>query len=569
MKQYIIIFFILSTVCCNAQNYFHRFDERYKDSSGLTREAIEKLPATQIESLCKIWGFLKYFHPAVRAGNYNWDYELFRVLHLLCHTAAAQRDDLLYNWVESFASVKEEQTGIDSTRQPRMLPDLRWIQTNSLNKNLAILLESIAALKKGDSSYYATASQTPYLHYKNEAAYAQMDYPDAGYRLLALFRYWNIIQYYYPYRYNLQNVWDSVLHNEVGKFIGAKNELEYKLAILELITQINDGHAGLQEGINIGPSYKGERRVAAEVIFVQDKFIVGYYYDSLSGKESGLLKGDVITSINNRPVEELIRKRIPSTPASNYTGKMREIAFDILSTNDTSLSLSIERNGIKMHVIAKCEYNYNLDIFERHNSADTSFKILPGNIGYINPRQFMQSYIPGLIDRLLQTKGLIIDFRYGVKDYILSLGDYLCDKEYPVLKITMPSNRQPGAYYFDTTLSIGQKQKTPYKGKLVLLINDYTQSSSESNTIAFSKCRNTTIIGSQTAGADGTVATFYLPGGVQTSMSGLGMYHADNKEIQKVGIIPDILVIPTAKGLSEGRDELLEKAIAVINGAKD
>jgi hypothetical protein len=34
----------------------------------------------QLADLCKIWGFLKYYHPAVGKGRYNWDSTLFSIL---------------------------------------------------------------------------------------------------------------------------------------------------------------------------------------------------------------------------------------------------------------------------------------------------------------------------------------------------------------------------------------------------------------------------------------------------------------------------------------------------------
>ena len=48
-------------------------------------------------------------------------------------------------------------------------------------------------------------------------------------------------------------------------------------------------------------------------------------------------------------------------------------------------------------------------------------------------------------------------------------------------------------------------------------------------------------------------------------ISGIGVYYPDGKETQRIGIIPDIEIKPTIKGIREGRDELLEKAISIIN----
>jgi len=72
-------------------------------------------------------------------------------------------------------------------------------------------------------------------------------------------------------------------------------------------------------------------------------------------------------------------------------------------------------------------------------------------------------------------------------------------------------------------------------------------------------------VGSTTAGADGNVSVILLPGGLRTSISGIGVYYPDGTETQRVGIIPDIIVKPTIKGIKEGNDEVLDKALELIN----
>lgn len=83
--------------------------------------------------------------------------------------------------------------------------------------------------------------------------------------------------------------------------------------------------------------------------------------------------------------------------------------------------------------------------------------------------------------------------------------------------------------------------------------------------MAFRAGANTSLIGSQTADDDGDVSIIALPGGLSTMISGNGVYYPDGRETQRIGIVPDIEVKPTIKGMREGRDELLEKAIEIIN----
>lgn len=43
-----------------------------------------------------------------------------------------------------------------------------------------------------------------------------------------------------------------------------------------------------------------------------------------------------------------------------------------------------------------------------------------------------------------------------------------------------------------------------------------------------------------------------------------GLYYPDGKETQRIGIVPDINMKPALKGIKEGRDVLLERAVRII-----
>ncbi|KQR71054.1 hypothetical protein [Pedobacter sp. Leaf176] len=64
--------------------------------------------------------------------------------------------------------------------------------------------------------------------------------------------------------------------------------------------------------------------------------------------------------------------------------------------------------------------------------------------------------------------------------------------------------------------------------------------------------------------ADGSVSKIPLPGGVTTSISGIGMFYPDKTNSQGVGVKIDYEVRPTIDGLKAGVDEILEKAISII-----
>ena len=74
------------------------------------------------------------------------------------------------------------------------------------------------------------------------------------------------------------------------------------------------------------------------------------------------------------------------------------------------------------------------------------------------------------------------------------------------------------------------------------------------------------LIGNSTAGADGNVSIAYLPGQIKVYFTGLGIYYQGFKKTQRVGILPDIRLIPTLNGIKQNNDEVLDFA---INQAKE
>ena len=85
-------------------------------------------------------------------------------------------------------------------------------------------------------------------------------------------------------------------------------------------------------------------------------------------------------------------------------------------------------------------------------------------------------------------------------------------------------------------------------------------------TMAFRSVPGAIVIGSSTAGADGNQSLIPLPGGLQTMISGIGVFYPDKQPTQRVGTVPNIEVKPTIAGIRDNRDEVLEEALRQILG---
>ena len=198
------------------------------------------------------------------------------------------------------------------------------------------------------------------------------------------------------------------------------------------------------------------------------------------------------------------------------------------------------------------------------NDEEKSFKMLDGNIGYVTLATIKEEDIPEIKEMFRHTKGIIIDIRNYPNIFVpYRLGPYFVSSEAPFVKISTVNIDNLGEFNFVRTLNIPASDE-PYQGKLAVLINQYSQSQSEFTAMAFRAGENSTIIGSTTAGADGNVSNIFLPGGLRTIISGIGIYYPDGTQTQRIGIVPDIEVKPTIKGIREGRNEVLERAIEYI-----
>lgn len=184
---------------------------------------------------------------------------------------------------------------------------------------------------------------------------------------------------------------------------------------------------------------------------------------------------------------------------------------------------------------------------------------------YINLGTIKSDNFKEIFEKIKNTKGLIIDIRaYPSEFNVYKLGKYLMPHPEKFAKFTIPSIISPGVFSMKEGITVGNNNKDFYDGKIAILVNETTQSSAEYHTMAFRKAPKAKVFGSQTAGADGNVSYFMLPGKISTQITGIGVYTPEGSETQRIGIIPDIEIKPTVEGIKNNKDEVLDKAVEWI-----
>src|SRR4029078_11577663 len=83
-----------------------------------------------------------------------------------------------------------------------MSPDLGWINDQEkLGATLSLKLQDVYQNRRNiTQQFYLSMPGVSNPSFDGELTYSSIRFPDAGYQLLALFRLWNAVQYFYPYR---------------------------------------------------------------------------------------------------------------------------------------------------------------------------------------------------------------------------------------------------------------------------------------------------------------------------------------------------------------------------------
>jgi C-terminal processing protease CtpA/Prc len=151
----------------------------------------------------------------------------------------------------------------------------------------------------------------------------------------------------------------------------------------------------------------------------------------------------------------------------------------------------------------------------------------------------------------------------------------LTTSEEPEMKVQLLRNGKTVDVVFSTDTrqkgwEIADREKNERRNMLIhvpvyILIGNNTISAPERSLLNLKASGKVTFIGSNSAGAAGPVCKTKITDKITLVYTTGQIVGLNNNfmSYQGTGIAPDIYVYPTAQGISEGRDEVLEKAIEI------
>lgn len=523
-----------------------------------------------LETLCRVWGYAKYHHPVFCDTLCRVDVNsaLFALLPKVVHADRETRNRHLLDWVRSLGDYTPNRVECEQALAPYDLvetADLGWTaDTVLLGGELSKLLQDLRYAER-DENYYLRLGQPDqgpdyqYLSLRGESFYPtpQMD---SGLNLLTLFRLWNVIEYYAPNRSLTLHPWDEVLSTYI-RLVGAETDpVRFSRLYFRLIRELNDGHAYAPIEMLFG-----QRMLPVWPLQAEGRLFVGYSGDSL------LERGDEVVAIDGEPISERLELLREYASRSNEASLRQALRYYGLCTRRDTAEVVRRRAGAYDTLrVATVPYGSVSPLYDPVQLEQPPFRLLADSVGYIYAGTFSREHLAQVVQTLPRTRALIIDLRtYPLKvdgALIALIGQSLRTESVVVRQALYQTLALPGLFYrqeqwlFEDFGEVAARCTEPYKGRVILLVDEMTQSNPEFQAMAFQSCPQTQTIGSPTSGANGSIVWIPLPGQM-TSFSGVGALYPDGTQTQTVGVRLDIEVLPTAEGLQAGRDEVLERAL--------
>ncbi len=402
-------------------------------------------------------------------------------------------------------------------------------------------------------------------------------YVNTGNRLFAIYNFWNAIQYFSPYKKLMPKQWDKVLAEHLPAFIFAKDSVQYNFALRSLISEIHDSH-----GFFTSPKPASPARAefgywpAVDVNFIGDKlYVTSIGKDSLQNKNIKLW--DEVTSIDGETIVQCLQKWRWYTATSNESTYKRDIAGILLGgKNKSTVALSINRSGVMVKEnLARTGRYIAPDNPLNFNSKYPAIKLLNEQTGYVNMGSLETREVDSMFTLFKNTKNIIFDIRNYPKGTAWSIAPRLTTVKKAAAKLHQPIVTAESIFGGEEDITgesifsiIPDTTRSVYKGKVIILCNASTQSQAEYSIMMLQAATETIVVGSQTAGADGNVTKVILPGNYRASFSGLEILYPDGTQTQRTGIKVNVQVAPTLKGLQQGKDEVLDRAMLYIKSGK-
>lgn len=558
-----------------------------------------------IETFGRLYGYVKYFHPISSETQIDWDalciYGVKKVKN------ASTNDELLIILNDIFCSITPSIKIYLRKRDPgfkikKLIPKdplfdkfmfwehqglglgmstkffssgLKEIKCDSIqNENYPKFGEYIKAdvgnglvayiplvLYCYKSKTYPVANTNKFHELKDTLNYYSKNYysgDSLDTRLADVIIYWNVFKHFFPHFSEKQREkWDDDFKTFLNDAINSINKYGFLRAIERHISLLNDGHAIVRLKNDTSMSYFAPLTFA----WIENSLIVSEVCDTTISK---LRRGDIVLEINKMKSLTYLDSIEQYLSASTFHYKRYLSSYKLkLGSENSNLNLKIKR-GEKIFEDTLLR-SYRLKDFNKFCPKEyISYKEIMPNIFYIDLGIITRNQLDSLMPSIANSKGIIFDVRYPGVPILSHLINYpdTCDNWWRVPIIHYPD------YSKISLIKRGWmiKPEEPFfRGKIIFISRSNCISHAESLLSYVKSYKLGTIVGETTAGTNGDINSFRLPGGYSITWTNAICYMQNGEPYFGKGIEPDVKVFTTVGGIVNHEDELLNRALEIMS----
>lgn len=543
-----------------------------RSAEPLTPRALENLQA-----FAQLYGYLRWFNPAVELDAEQWNRvalsgvelvqdlppgaEIAPVLEEFFRPLAPglqiSRDELPNSVVIPATAdlLRWQHRGIGlggsrSYTSDRVPAARHEILTGHLQRNLHFRVPVTApSLPSGEQARLADRYRPTGL----ATVFRSGD--DRTTRLANVVILWNVFAHFYPYFDVVDVDWGEQLAPALSSAAEAADATAFHEALEHLVAALRDGHGA--------------------VLFEQPSYRLPLAWDLIEGQlvitsvsaNTPLRVGEVVVSINGQPAAEVLLATQQRVSAATHQWRLSQ-ALGRLRMGGLGEQVDLRlRAADGRERLERVGFTTPLAAMDHiREPRPEPISDLHSGIWYIDLTRVTDRELEPLWPRLSEAEAVIFDLRGYPSSVSPQVLGHLTDQTVTTQRFNMPIIQLPDGRawrYEDVGWTVSPR--APRVGGRIIFLTDARAISYAETLLSIVEAYDLgQIVGGPTAGTNGSVNPFTLPGGYRISWTGMQVLTHDGQTFHGRGVLPTVPVERTIAGVRAGRDELLEEALRIV-----
>jgi C-terminal processing protease CtpA/Prc len=369
---------------------------------------------------------------------------------------------------------------------------------------------------------------------------------------------WNVFRHFYPYFDVTGGDWTSELKPALEAAATDANAEAFSRSLRRMVADLHDGHGGVQ-----GP--EPSRAAALPVLWawVEGQLVVT---DAMPG--AVLRPGDIVLKIDGRASKDVLEDAERSiSSATPQWARYRAVRDLRLGPDGSTVVLEVHSTSGGANTTVTLKRTASAAAL-KETRPEKIAQLKPG-IFYVDIDRITDADYTAALPKLEKATGIVFDLRGYPNGLSPAPLQNLTDKplesaRWNVPVITDPDWSRPPEWNTDGRWTLPPAAPR-LKAKIAFVTDGRAISYAETWMGIVEAYKLGAIVGETTAGTNGNINPFTVPGGYTFYWTGMKVLKHDGSRHHGVGIAPTVPVSRTVRGIAEGRDEQLDRAVAVVS----